>query len=1075
MAAIIVFKVSLLLLTVTVCSTQNVTFILQEDLPNSTFIGNIVKDSKLSNKYSPGDLLGVIYDIYEIKLEYKKLFRLDSATSYLYSNTIIDREQDGICKYLMDCYFDFKVLAHKTTINSSIFDIIDVRVNVTDVNDNAPQFQNSELTLELSEATTQYTKIPLPSAIDLDTGKGNGVQSYTLAGATDFKLVQESQALYLSVENSLDRERTASYLMYLKAMDGGNPIRTGTLTIRLNILDENDNKPVFLESNVDVDIDETAKAGTLVKQLSAKDLDAGKNGEVFYRLKSFQQKEINDSFSIDDTGKLTLAKPLVYEQGKIYTVIVEAVDKGTIPLSAQATVNVYVIDIGNNPPQISVNFLSNEVDGDAVKISEGSGINTLVAVIMVKDTDSGENGDVSCFTYSTYFGLSTISQTDYRLIVQHKLDRETMDTHNVTVTCKDKGQPEMDDSVSFRIILKDENDNPPRFSEYYYNVELQENVAAGYNFFTVRATDADIGDNGNITYEIYPNTDDRFTINPINGKIFTKAVFDREVTSQVIFQVLARDHGTPPLESKSSVVVDITDVNDNRPEFIKPFADFTISENMQNGTLVDTVSAYDLDKGANGQFVLLFDPKFDTSSLPFTIFSTGEIITKAVLDREKQSQYTFPVIAVDKGSPPLTGTTTVRIRVTDQNDNKPVFTFPQNENNTITIPNTIRDESIIATIQAYDADSEENGNVNFFINSGDEENRFYLNPTTGSLHIKSAAIMDINGDKRFRLKIEARDRGSPPLNSTTDLNIIIQHLNTTTAKLTESNEYILISVLIVCITFVCAVCLIAVICFLKRKNIACGKNDRYIESNLPPQYDQVQSTAIKTPYLVQNDTNKLRVKFTEPGTTFTKQQMMDNLTLKKKDSPRKEKDDNPYNFDKQLHQKQPEESETSSKTDSGHGSEEDHPLDKLGRQYSLNNKQTVPQYNNSSGIYVMLDKNKTINHDIPQTYNVLERLPSREKNKYLDDSLLTSSLNSMWSESNPTSSRHPSNSQNSLQSPWLNDQKFNFPNNTPFYMALGSIHSRDDDGSTTTSGSYTINHDDLEDDDFSNRPKDLFV
>lgn len=123
----------------------------------------------------------------------------------------------------------------------------------------------------------------------------------------------------------------------------------------------------------------------------------------------------------------------------------------------------------------------------------------------------------------------------------------------------------------------------------------------------------------------------------------------------------------------------------------------------------------------------------------------------------------------------------------------------------------------------------------------------------------------------------------------------------------------------------------------------------------------------------------------------------------------------------------------------------------------------------------MLDKNKT--KDIPRSNNILDRLPSREiSNKYLDDSCLTASLNSMWSDPNPSSSRLPSLSQTSTHSPsWSNDFKLNLQNNSsPFYMALSSIQSRDDDGSTTTSGSYTINPDEL-DDDFPNRPKDLFV
>lgn len=881
MAAIIYSQIVILLLLWKRCSTQNITFVLQEDQPNGTLIGNILKESKLSEKYTPDEINEITFNFYDIAKEYKPLFRLNASTSNLYTNTSIDRERYGICQYLTECYFDFKILAYKP----SIFEIIDTRVNVTDLNDNEPKFPTNKQVINISEATTQFTKIPIEGAKDLDTGKDNGVISYSLTSeSNDFRLVEETtkgeKKLSISIENGLDRERTASYVLYLKAKDNGNPVRTGTLTIKINVIDENDNIPEFSESNVNVSIDETSRAGKLVKQLTAVDKDAGKNGEVFYRLKSFQHKEINDSFSIDNNGRLTLAKKLEYEQGKVYTVIVEAVDKGSIPSSSQATVKIYVQDSGNNAPVISVNFLSNDREGDAVIISEKSEINTLVAVIKVKDTDTGENGKVDCSTYSTYFGLSKISQTNYRLIVQHKLDRESMVSHNVTVTCKDNGQPKLDDSVHFKIILRDENDNPPRFSEYYYqDIQLQENLGAGYHFFTVNATDNDIGDNGKITYEMSPITDTRFIVDPHNGEIRTNQVFNREVASQVVFEVAAKDNGNPPLESKVSVVVDITDVNDNKPEFTKLIFYFQIAEGVSVGTAVDSVSAIDHDTGSNREFVFSFDPNYNTSTLPFTIFSTGEIKTSSELDREQYSHYNFPIIAVDKGSPPLTSTATVRITVTDKNDNKPIFMFPKTENNTVTIPNTLRDESIIATIQAYDRDYEENGNVNFFILAGDNENVFYLNPTTGSLHVKMNAILDATEDKYYKLKIEARDRGSPSHNTTGELNVVILHINATSLKLTESKEYILISVSIVCVTFVCAVGLIAVICFLKKKNISCGKGDRYLENNRPPQYDQVQMGSNNYPYSVQNDKNKQRVKFSEPGTTFTKQEMMENLTL----------------------------------------------------------------------------------------------------------------------------------------------------------------------------------------------------
>ncbi|VDI47788.1 protocadherin delta 2 [Mytilus galloprovincialis] len=454
----------------TLCSSQNITFILQEDRPNSTLIGNILTESKLREKYSAEELTGITYDFYDIKDEHRHLFRLDPLSSHLYTNAIIDREGVGICLYLEDCYFDFKILAHK----KDIFHIIDIRVNVTDLNDNDPKFEPNELTLNISESTAQYSKFSIQGARDLDTGKGNGIASYSLtsqSGKDDLKLLEENidgnKALYISVHNELDRERTPSYTLYLKAYDNGSPLRTGTLTIHVNIVDENDNKPLFSESEVNVNLDETSPAGTLVKHLTAVDIDSGKNG--------------------------------------------------------QATVNVHVQDSGNNAPEVSVNFLSNERDGDAVLISEKSEIDVLVAVIKVKDMDSGDNGVVTCQTYSTYFGLSRISDTDFRLIVQHKLDRESTAIHNVTVTCKDKGLPEMDGSVHFQIILKDENDNPPRFSLYYYQVDLLENTPAGAPLLTVPATDIDAGDNGKITYAISPSSDLRFKINSTDRRSYNQS------------------------------------------------------------------------------------------------------------------------------------------------------------------------------------------------------------------------------------------------------------------------------------------------------------------------------------------------------------------------------------------------------------------------------------------------------------------------------------------------------------------------------------------------------------------------
>ncbi|KAJ8297953.1 hypothetical protein KUTeg_024484 [Tegillarca granosa] len=814
--------------------------------------------------------------------------------------------------------------------------------------------------------------------------------------------------------------------------------------------------------------EKTLLPNSVIYKLTAIDKDSGNNGRVVYKLKDFQKSEIYNLFAIGETtGELTVIGKLVYEPGKIYNIYIEASDKGDNPNVAQALVRVTVEDTGNNPPKITVNFFGQPSSDKEVEISENATVGHVVAYIDVEDQDTGANGEVSCSTYNTYFGLtSTQNAKGYNVIVQHVLDRETLPQHSVTISCRDKGTPRFEDTAKFIVKLRDVNDNQPRFSKHVYkDIRIYENNPIGMSIIQVTATDNDYGKNGEVRYAMYPSTDTRFKVHPLTGLITANMVFDRETSTHIRFEVIAVDSGLPnPLSSYASVLIDVLDRNDEKPDFVKAFFEFQLRENLPSGTTVGFVSATDNDEAESGSLVYSFPSGYKNNSIPFVVLSTGEIKTNQALNREDQSRYDFYVMAKDKGTPPLNSTAHVVVFVQDENDNKPQFIFPNKENYTITIPNTIPSDSIIATLQAYDVDDGENGNIMYFLKAGDNDGIFYLDHATGSLYVKK--LMNILEDKRYNLLIQVTDRGSPVKVEEQSMVIVIKYTNVTTAPqhFEDSDRFVLIAVSVICVTFVLSMGLIAVICLLKRREEDKKKASVLFPVNrVPPTapnlYDQappVTNNNYENTSLDINGRNKTKVSFSldteNPKETFTKMQILEKYTGSMSQQQNK-------------HTREESPSETSGETitsqDSGRGKTQTfEPL-------------FVPGKDSHPSIYVIRQHSRNGRSDNPGKTNSLDKpLPQRQTSlqDHSQDSLLTTSFNSMWSEP----SHHNLKNIGTLPtvpsiSAWTGGL---------FYKdgTLGShsAHSRDDDECTTTSGSYTINEDDL-DLDFPTRPRDLFV
>ncbi|XP_036606368.1 protocadherin alpha-C2-like isoform X5 [Trichosurus vulpecula] len=314
-----------------------------------------------------------------------RYLELDLTNGKLFVNERLDRE--ALCEQRPRCLLHLEVLAHSPVAVSA------VEVEVLDVNDNSPRFSRPDYQLEVSESVAPGTRFHIESAQDPDVGT-NSVQSYQLSPnehfALDLKPLQEnSKVLELVLRKGLDREQTTLHRLVLTAVDGGNPPRSGTAQIVVNVLDTNDNSPAFDQSTYRVQLREDSPPGTLVVKLNASDPDEGSNGELVYSFSSYTSERERELFSINPvTGEVRVSGALDYEEASSYQIYVQATDQGPVPMVGHCKVLVDIVDVNDNAPEVVVSDVYSPVSEDAMP-------STVVAFMSVNDQDSGSNQRVS--------------------------------------------------------------------------------------------------------------------------------------------------------------------------------------------------------------------------------------------------------------------------------------------------------------------------------------------------------------------------------------------------------------------------------------------------------------------------------------------------------------------------------------------------------------------------------------------------------------------------------------------------------------------------------------------------------
>ncbi|XP_036450539.1 protocadherin beta-16-like [Colossoma macropomum] len=438
-------------------------------------------------------------------------------------------------------------------------------------------------------------------------------------------------------------------------------------------------------------------------------------------------------------------------------------------------ISLKIEDVNDNAPKFLNDRITFEIRESAIK-------GQRFRLDEAHDSDIGQNGvnDYS-LEKNDHFILSVQGSTEKgkyaELVLDEELDREQQKEIDLILTAVDGGNPQRSGTATIHITVLDANDNVPVFSQSVYKVSLAENAPLGAEVVTVSATDADEGANGAVSYEcsrIADNAAQLFTIDKVTGRIKVSGDIDYEEEKYYEIKVQAKDGSG--LASTASVIIDVTDVNDNAPKIILKSLTNPIPENAVVGTEVAIINVQDKDSGDNRQIRCSIQQHTPFQLKP-SIKNYFSVVTTSSLDREKETDYNITITATDGGSPPLSSFKTIHIFISDVNDNSPVFEEQQysaylTENN--------KPGTSICCVTARDPDWRQNGTVLYSLVSSEVNgvpvsSFLSINADTGVIH--AVRSFDYEQFRNFKVQVVARDNGSPPLSSNATVSVFITDEN----------------------------------------------------------------------------------------------------------------------------------------------------------------------------------------------------------------------------------------------------------------------------------------------------------
>ncbi|XP_053702208.1 protocadherin-10-like isoform X2 [Synchiropus splendidus] len=584
----------------------------------------------------------------------------------------------------------------------------------------------------------------------------------------------------LIIREKIDREsicmtKTTSCFLKMEVILE-NPIRI--FNIELEIMDINDNAPVFRRKTMHLDISEATPPGERFSLTNAVDADVGANSIKTYSLSESKYFSIDIQTGSDGSKyvDLVLKGKLDREEQSVHHLILTAEDGGVPPRSGTASIIINVLDINDNAPQFSQPVFE-------VNVPENSAAGTVVMTLNATDLDEGANSQL-VYSYTLYTSektqeLFSLDPNSGEIKVKGVIDFEESRSFEMHIQAQDRGASPLSGLCKVLVSVTDLNDNYPEVTIKSLKGALSEDVAVGTLIAVVSVSDRDSGLNGEVMLTLNQQEVLPFHLNQSSEGYFELLVsepLDREAISKYDITLLVRDKGAPPLYENETITLDILDINDNAPAFSKSFYTIHVEENNVPGALLTSLSAFDPDLNENQYLVYFIMEKEIVNTSMSMLFSinpeNGDLYALKTFDYERERDFLFHIEARDSGVPTLSSNVTVQIIIVDQNDNTPLIVSPWRAQGSVVeqvIPRSTDKGHLVTKVIAIDADSEQNARVTYQLLQITDSSLFSLDQYNGE--IRTTRMFSYRDPRHQRLVIVAKDNGDPALSATVTIKI----------------------------------------------------------------------------------------------------------------------------------------------------------------------------------------------------------------------------------------------------------------------------------------------------------------
>uniref|UniRef100_H0VPZ8 Cadherin EGF LAG seven-pass G-type receptor 1 n=1 Tax=Cavia porcellus TaxID=10141 RepID=H0VPZ8_CAVPO len=678
------------------------------------------------------------------------VFEIDARSGVVRTRAVVDREEQAEYQLLVEANDQGRNPGPLSATAT-------VHILVEDENDNYPQFSEKRYVVQVPEDLAVNTPVLRVQATDRDQGQNAAIHYSIVSGNLKGQFYLHSLSGSLDVINPLDFEAIREYTLRIKAQDGGRPpLINSSGLVSVQVLDVNDNAPIFVSSPFQATVLENVPLGHSVLHIQAVDADSGENARLSYRLVDTGSAAVGvgsagpeDPDSTPDfpfqihnsSGWITVCAELDREAVEHYSFGVEAVDHGSPPMSSSASVSITVLDVNDNDPVFTQPLYE-------LRLNEDAAVGSSVLTLRARDRDAN-----SVITYQLTGGntrnrFALSSQSGGGLItLALPLDYKQERQYVLAVTASDGTRSH---TVQVFINVTDANTHRPVFQSSHYTVSVSEDRPVGTPIATISATDEDTGENARITY-VLEDPVPQFRIDPDTGTIYTMTELDYEDQAAYTLAITARDNGIPQKSDTTSLEILILDANDNAPRFLRDFYQGSVFEDAPPSTSVLQVSATDRDSGPNGRLLYTFQGGDDGDGDFYIEPTSGVIRTQRRLDRENVAVYNLRALAVDRGIPAaLSASVDIQVTVLDINDNPPVFERDELE---LFVEENSPVGSVVAKIHANDPDEGPNAQIMYQIVEGNVPEVFQLDLLSGDL--RALAELDFEVRRDYMLVVQA--------------------------------------------------------------------------------------------------------------------------------------------------------------------------------------------------------------------------------------------------------------------------------------------------------------------------------